>query len=194
MQVKIQRLLGRWDRGYSLDKHTISSTYLGIDEYGYDRFETLRTEVGEALFKLKYRSDRRQAVMLATQLATSLGGHLKDASFVIPMPPSKQRPFQPVEEIAKQVAELMGIPYIGNLLIKTADTPQVKNIPVREERIRMLCAALQVNDVLPEGAYNALIIDDLYDTGSSLEAATHILKQYVKIQKVLVATLTRKNP
>jgi len=43
--------------GYSLDKHIVSSVFIGEDEFGHPQFETKRTELGELLFRYKYRSD-----------------------------------------------------------------------------------------------------------------------------------------
>lgn len=194
MQVNVQKIFGKWDIGYSLDKHTISSTFTGNNEYGHPTFDTTRTEIGEALYQLKYNSDRNKVTMLAKQIVDSLGNHFQSASLIIPMPPSKQRIFQPVKEIAKQVAVLMNVPYNENLLVKASSTDQMKNIPLKEERIKALCSAFKVNDALADGQYNVLIVDDLYDTGSSLEAATVMLKQYTKINKIFVATITRKSP
>ena len=193
MQVNVQKIFGNWDIGYSLDKHTIGSVFTGNNEYGHPTFNTTRTEVGEVLYQLKYNSNHNQVNILAKQIVDSLAGRFLSASFIIPMPPSKQRLFQPVKEIAKQVAELMDISYIDNMLVKTTYTTQVKNIPLREDRVKALCSTFKVNDVLAEGKYNVLIVDDLYDTGSSLEAATTMLRQYIKIQKIFVATITRKS-
>ena len=52
--------------------------------------------------------------------------------------------------------------------------------------------AFNINDQLGEGLYDVLIVDDLYDTGSSLEAATNVLRQYSKIRNIYVSTVTRK--
>ena len=35
-----------WKKGFALDLHTKSSTYLGPDEFGHDQFETTRTVRG----------------------------------------------------------------------------------------------------------------------------------------------------
>jgi hypothetical protein len=42
-----------WVDGYVLDYHTISSTPTGDPYY---RFDTKRTEIGELLFRMKYRA------------------------------------------------------------------------------------------------------------------------------------------
>ena len=108
------------------------------------------------------------------------------------MPPSKQRKTQPVTEIAKELSRLMKIPCYEELLVKTTATPPMKDIATREEKVQTLTDAFIINDQLGNGMYDILIVDDLYDTGSSLEAATTVLRQYAKIRNIYVATVTRK--
>lgn len=193
MEVNVQRINGNWDLGYSLDKHVLSSIYIGDNRWGYPEFDTTRSEAGEALFQLKYRSDFNQVTNIANQLSTSLSQYFSSACLVIPMPPSKQRERQPVVEIAQAVARNMGIPCYENILHKNQDTPQMKDIPDRKEKVETLVQAFSINDSLNEGLYDVLIIDDLFDTGSSLEAATRVLRKYRKVGNIYVATATRKN-
>ncbi|MDT0499521.1 MULTISPECIES: ComF family protein [unclassified Halomonas] len=193
MEVNVQRINGNWDLGYSLDKHVLSSTYIGDNQWGHPEFDTTRSEVGEALYQLKYRSNFNQVASIASQLSTSLSQYFSSACLVIPMPPSKQRARQPVVEIARALARNMGIPCYENLLLKNQDTPQMKDIENREEKVETLVQAFAINDSLGEGQYDVLIVDDLYDSGSSLEAATRVLREYGKIRNVYVATATRKH-
>lgn len=86
----------------------------------------------------------------------------------------------------------MGIPCVENLLVKTGTTPPMKDIETREEKVSALVDAFTVYDVLGDGVFDVLIVDDLFDTGSSLEAATTVLRRYSKIRSVYVATVTRK--
>jgi hypothetical protein len=72
VKVSIRQITGNWDLGYVLDKHRLSSIYLGDNEYGRPQFDTTRSEAGEALFRLKYRSDWTQIDPLANQLAASI--------------------------------------------------------------------------------------------------------------------------
>ena len=53
MKTVIRQITGSWDLGYVLDKHVLSSVYLGDNAYGHPQFDTTRSEVGEALYKLK---------------------------------------------------------------------------------------------------------------------------------------------
>lgn len=52
------KLPGNWFEGFALDLHTISSEFLGYDEYGHEVFDTKRSEMGELLYRLKYGSDK----------------------------------------------------------------------------------------------------------------------------------------
>ena len=192
MEVNIREIKGNWDLGYSLDKQTLSSTPVGQNQWGHMQFDTVRPDAGEALFQLKYRSDFTQVAIIANQLHTSFSQYFNSAGLVIPMPPSKQRQRQPVIEIARELARLMNRPCYENLLVKNADTPAMKDISSRDEKVNALINAFTVTDQLPDGLYNVLLVDDLYDTGSSLEAATQVLRGYNKIHHIYVATVTRK--
>jgi len=192
MEVNIRQLHGVWDLGYSLDKHTISSTPIGYNDWRHMQFDTIRPEAGEALFQLKYRSDFTQVSVIASQMHKSFFKYFASANFIIPIPASKQRPKQPVTEIARELSRLMKIPCYEKLLIKQTNTPPVKDIANTEDKVVTLMSAFNINDKLDEGLYNVLIVDDLYDTGSTLEAATNILRDYSKIRNIYVSTVTRK--
>jgi predicted amidophosphoribosyltransferase len=112
------------------------------------------------------------------------------------MPPSKIRQKQPVIEITKSLSHLADKQYINDILLKSKNTPQMKDIPVRQTRIEKLLDAFELNadvitKMLPGKCYNVLIIDDLFDTGTSLEAATQKLRVCGKIGQIFVATATR---
>jgi predicted amidophosphoribosyltransferase len=182
MDVNVKEINGLWDKGFSLDKHKISSTYTGDNEYGHPTFDTLRTDIGEALYQLKYKSDFSQCDVIAENIKYHIISQLPFVSFILAMPPSKTRTKQPVIEIAKILSTLTDKPCINDILLKSKNTPQMKDIAKREDRIVTL---------LPKKGYNVLIIDDLFDTGTSLEAATQKLKECDKIGQIFVATVTR---
>ena len=50
VEINPKFLRGPWDAGFALDKHTRSITYLGVDQWGHDRYETTRSPVGELLY------------------------------------------------------------------------------------------------------------------------------------------------
>ena len=193
MKVNVKKIEGSWNDGYSIDKHTSSSTYAGIDAYGHDKYDTIRTEAGEALYLLKYKSDQSKIKPIAQQLFDSLGNKFSSAGFIVPMTASNQRPIQPVTEIAKELARLMNIPCIENFLLKVGSTQQLKDLQSKEEKAEALISSFSYNDAaLNNGKWDVLLIDDLYDTGASIEAACSAIRKSNKISKVFVATVTRK--
>ena len=113
-------------------------------------------------------------------------------SFIIPMPASRARQLQPVTEIAKHVSTLMQIPCLENILIKSNSGEQLKDIDSKADKVQALLGLFSITDNLANGLYDILIIDDLYDTGATLEAATTTLRNYEKIRNIYVATATRR--
>ena len=52
----VDRLIGDWELGLAFDLHTVTSTYLGPNQFGHDQFDNTRSEMGELLYKLKYQN------------------------------------------------------------------------------------------------------------------------------------------
>lgn len=194
MQVAIKTIQGNWNQGFSLDKHIVRSIPVGYNEYGHMQFDTLRTEVGESVFQLKYRSDLSQVGLLAQAVVSSLRHALTGVDFVSPMPASKVRQTQPVYEVAREVARLLSVSYVDNFIQKVKSTGGMKDLGGRAERVEALQGCFSINDsALADGRWHVLLIDDLYDTGASLEAVCEAVRQSAKIGSVSVIALTRRN-
>lgn len=191
MNVTLKEIHGPWESGWALDKHVLSSTYLGDNEWGHPQFDTQRSEVGEASFQLKYRSDWSQVAPLAQALATHLFPKLGNVGFIVPMPASKARPRQPVTEVARVLGELVQTPVFESL-VKAPGGPALKDLPTREAKLEALAERISVVDVIADGRWNVLLVDDLYDSGASMEAACNALRGYSKVNKIYAAALTWK--
>lgn len=196
MQANLRLIKGEWDLGYALDKHMIKSTYLGDDEHGRPQFDNERTEIGEAVYQLKYNNhDFSQVPGLAQALYEHTRGIFPDIGLVIPMPASKARPRQPVHAVAEELAKLLGVASFDKMLIKAPNGKSLKDIDDRAEKDALLKGTITLHrQISNEGKWNALLIDDLFDTGASLDAACAVLREYEKIGKIYVATLTWKKP
>ena len=190
MQFGIQPINGNWDDGYVLSKHTISSTYLGDDENGHPKFDTLRSKPGEALYQLKYRNDWAQVAPLAAELATHIWPLFDRIDLIVPMPASTPRNRQPVTELALALAQIVGAK-VSDTLLSKAPTAQLKNLNSKDEKAAILAGQFTVTDAIPGDAkHNVLLLDDLFHTGASMEAACAALRTYPKIGRIYAAAVT----
>jgi predicted amidophosphoribosyltransferase len=192
--VNIKKLHGNWDAGFSLDKHMKHSVPIGHDQSGRMQFDNTRSPMGEAVYQLKYQQDPTQINIIGGAICNYLGQFITQfVHVIIPMPPSKLgRKLQPAIEIARYVSRRLGIYYSQDLLIKQTSTNQMKDIAARSEKVSALTGAFKVQNVLSNGTgYNILIIDDLFDSGASLEVATNELRKYDRINRIHVVTATR---
>ena len=100
-------LEGNCKSGKAYDLHTVSSTHLGKDEFGHDRFDNTRSAMGELLYQLKYQHDKTKVSEIVT-LLDGIGG-IEEFDLIVPIPPTnKNRPIKPVELIAVARRETWG--------------------------------------------------------------------------------------
>ncbi len=61
----------------------------------------------------------------------------------------------------------------------TAGAPALKNLAGKEAKVEALKDRFTIQDgIEPQGCWNALLVDDLFDTGASMEAACAKLRTY----------------
>jgi len=177
-----------WVEGYVLDYHTVSSTPTGDPYY---RFDTKRTELGELLFRVKYRAGGSDVVADIVDTAEQfVGGWKPPIDCVVPAPPSLTRKTQPAVEVARGLAARLRIPMFEDAIVKVKTTPQMKNIDDWSERQRVLAEAVQAgqNDVKGK---SILLFDDLIESGSTLRRAAEVLLKDCGARAIYALVLTR---
>lgn len=192
VKINPKRLYGPWDVGYALDKHTVSSVFLGNNERGHAEFETTRSEVGELLYRLKYRQDKATIEPLAYTAANfPRDNWVLPIDLIIPAPPSYSRPVQPVKVIAEVLSNRLGIPLGANCLKKVKQTPQLKDIIGYDKRREILADAFAVHTKTTAGK-NVLLFDDVFGSGATVWYITETLKKKGEAEAVYLLTLTTK--
>lgn len=182
-----QVLEGSWEKGYSLDTHTIKSTYNSDGS-----FNTERSYIGELLYQIKYRFDKTKIKELAEIIAYELGWmYFYPIDLIIPIPPSNlNRPFQPLIEIAKELSKIINVPMASDLVIKVKNTPPIKQVDDEESRKKLLESAFVISDKSYKGK-DILLFDDLYRSGETLNAVAKYLKTQGEVGKIYVLTITK---
>ncbi|MEY3788788.1 MAG: hypothetical protein RIQ94_940 [Pseudomonadota bacterium] len=186
----IYKLDGNWKAGVAYDLHTLSSEYLGQDEYGHDRYNNTRSEMGEFVYQLKYQHDET-VVGKIVDLLQDING-LKTIEVIIPIPPSnKNRISQPVFSIASELGKRLKILVYLDFLAKTNKAEELKGIEEQEKRIGILEKTMFIENNYDLADKKILLIDDLYRSGSTLKVATNLLYNKTKAKDVYVLTMTK---
>lgn len=184
------RIPGNWRQGFVLDYHTVKSEFLGYDEFGHPIFDTKRSEIGELLYRLKYRSDRTVVNIITETVVGFITKWNPRIDMVISVPPSRPRSYQPVIDIAGKIASQIKHPFQPDIVTKTKDTPELKNIYDYHERLKLLENAYIVTERVVLNK-NILLFDDLYRSGATMNAITQTLQDQGQAANVYALALTR---
>ena len=90
--MDIKRIYGTWNEGIVLDKHILESKFLGYNDKGKKRFENTRTELGNLVYRLKYKNDISTVKNIMNLITDILEKwNLKEKiDIVLPVPPSNR--------------------------------------------------------------------------------------------------------
>lgn len=147
----------------------------GRAAFAYD--ELMRASIS----RFKYRNRREYADFYVQELLRSCAGSVRswgpEALIPIPLHKSRMRSrgFNQAELVARGLGEILEIPVENALLVRAKRTRPQKDLNYRE-RAENLKNAFQVtqNDVELK---KVLLIDDIYTTGSTVDAAAKALKE-----------------
>jgi ComF family protein len=125
---------------------------------------------------LKYRGELAAARFLGESLAQRLDGRAS-ADLIIPMPLHqariKQRGFNQAAEIARQVAEQIGLPLSSRAVTRVREGPPQTDLPL-DERARNVVGAF-VCEIDLTGLRVALV-DDVMTSGASLNELAKVVR------------------
>lgn len=187
--INPRQIKGNWADGYALDIHTTGSVYLGVNEFGHDVYDTTRSEVGELLYRLKYRSDLKAAEELIAVAAAYIAPNAANFDVIVPVPPSGVRAVQPVITLADGIGAALRIP-VANCIVTTRPPTQLKGV-VDPQRRRELLEGLYALNGDPVRGRRVLLFDDLFRSGSTMNAITNVLIGQGGAASVHAFTITR---
>jgi predicted amidophosphoribosyltransferase len=173
VEVHPERIDGPWTDGFVLDRHVVSSRPIGyLGEHM--QFETMRSPLGELVYQLKYRNGKPNDIVetAVAFIAERWNGAI---DCVVPPPPSLHRSKQPAVLVAEGIATGLGVPSLASAAIKATATQQMKNVPLHE-RAPLLSVAIQAGSDSVKGQ-RVLLVDDLWETGSTLRRVAEVLGQ-----------------
>ena len=102
-------------------------------------------------------------------------------SLVIPIPLSRQRfkerGFNQSEEIAKIFADHFQLEINNQILVRLRNTPPQAKIENYNDRQLNLQNAFGLQNTLPSGKKNIILVDDVFTSGATMQEAAKVLKQ-----------------
>lgn len=170
VRISPRKIKGKWKQGWVLDMHSTDSNFLGHDEFGHPQFETVRTEMGELLYRLKYKEDATVLPDLVDGASWFVRRWGAPVTGIVPVPPTNaRRRLQPVILLAEAMGRELQIPVLENAIRRTKQYAELKNVQDPEERRRLLEGAFEVNAARVRG-HRLLLLDDLYRSGATMNA------------------------
>lgn len=146
----------------------------GIGIFPYDK--TMKHSI--LLYKYKGRREYGDFYGKAAVWAGTSQIHRWNIQGIIPIPLHKrklrQRGFNQAEYIARIISEELDIPLYTDCLIKTRHTKSQKKLDHRQRRQNLRKAFAVKN---PPQIHNVLLVDDVYTTGATLDAAAELLRK-----------------
>ena len=182
-------LYGIWDLGFALDTHVIESIPLGEDAYGHLRFENTRSPIGELLYQFKYngRYDNLTEIVDTIKLFLDTQPEMKNIETILPVPPTKVRSYQPTFEIAQALAKELKVFYCNDVLENNSRI-EAKGLAANEKH---QLAGTIIKRKMAARKHSTLLIDDLYQTGATLNQCSSVLRKDPLIDKIYVLTITK---
>uniref|UniRef100_N2AIJ7 ComF family protein n=1 Tax=Eubacterium plexicaudatum ASF492 TaxID=1235802 RepID=N2AIJ7_9FIRM len=135
----------------------------------------------EILYRYKYANRRDYTEFLAMQAARCYGAWAKrlKIDLVVPIPLSakrlRTRGYNQADLLGKRFAELCGLTYCNKILVRVRNTVPQKELSVQERKNNLKNAFKMNKNVV--NLKRILLIDDIYTTGSTIDAAALVLKQ-----------------
>lgn len=156
-------LKGNWHAGFALDFHS---------RFEGGKWE--RTPVGELVFRLKYENDKSALEPLVEHCLALMNSEsgLQAVDAIVPIPPTVSSETHPVISVAGALATRLNLPLLDALVKTRAIKPQ-KEQKNRAQKIANVAGAFKLQAKVENK--RLLLIDDLYDSGATLEEATRLL-------------------
>lgn len=179
-------LNGPWELGYAIALHSTSSEL--IDPVR-NIFDTKRTPLGQSMFLYKYRKNYYLKDDFVNIAEIIIGKKFMEKIDILTIPPANiKRDFQPLENIAMGISSKLRIPFY-KIITQKESGKTMKDIEVKKEKIDYLMNNLYCceNNIKHK---NILIIDDIFDSGATLETCTQKLKEQ-NCKNVYVLTFTK---
>jgi ComF family protein len=149
--------------------------------------------VQQLLHHLKYQGDEDIGRVFGNWLGAELqeSPYYESIDVVIPVPihlkKLKQRGYNQVTLFAQQIAKVLNVPYVDDVLLKSVNTKS-QVFQSREARFQSVADSFYAQNLNTVDNKHILLVDDIITTGATIEACALVLNPKKKV-RLSVATL-----
>lgn len=152
-----------------------------------------QSPVSQSLYQLKYHARKEYGIFYGTYAAVYVKNQIQawkiEALIPVPLHPSRlaKRGYNQAEVIARAMGERLNLPVITDAVKRIENTKPLKELSPQERRKNLQKAfAPAKNQTYWK---NVLIIDDIYTTGSTIDAVSRILKETQRAERIYFLTI-----
>jgi len=134
----------------------------------------------KSIYRYKYNGRREYSAYYAQETVRLLGNKINqynaDALIPVPIHPGKERKrgFNQAYLLAKEISNLTNIPVLKNYVKRDKSTKIMRSLGAKERQNNLKKAFKIDGDVVK--LTNAIIVDDIYTTGATMDAVAACLK------------------
>lgn len=152
-------------------------------KHSYDQGKSVWVYKGDmknSIYRFKYANRREYARFYAEESVRIYGGWIKSrgVEVIIPIPVhpkrKRKRGYNQAELYAKELGKLLELPVDGESLVRVVNTTPQKELDDKERRNNLKKAFKIRKDSVKYK--KVLIVDDVYTTGSTIDAAAELLR------------------
>lgn len=148
--------------------------------------------ISASIARFKYKGRQEYAAYYAACMTKRLGSFIRDckAQALIPVPLHKSRlrhrGYNQAAALARELSALTGIPVLTDYIVRAKKTAPMKDLSAQERQNNLKRAfKIRRNDVKLS---TVIIIDDIYTTGSTMDALSRELKK-AGVERIYFAAL-----
>lgn len=152
-----------------------------------------RPPVSTSIYQLKYHNQRRYGVLLAKEMVSVYGQTIRKwaPDLIMPIPVHrkrmKKRGYNQAQILAEEIGKMLGILVDTENLARWKDTDPQKILGTQARKRNLMGAFAVRKSFLPVPC--VLLVDDIYTTGNTIDAAARILKK-CGVEKVYFLTIS----
>ena len=133
----------------------------------------------ESMVKFKYGQRKEYGLFYAEEIARLYGSRISRfaADGIVPVPVHisrlRFRGYNQAQVVAERLGEMLSLPVFDKALLRTRKTVAQKELNAAQ-RMRNLMSVMKAG-IEARGLRRVILVDDIYTTGSTMEACTRVL-------------------